>query len=108
MNNGTDSFLASFVNDTTTYPLGTGGGGLPTLQIPSLKLQDIIRLAVQSILFAVGAPLNLAALSQLVTSRKTLSASGCRMHLLKLHLNASDLLILFVYTASQLCCKFLK
>lgn len=103
MDNHTAVFLDSYINDTTTYPMGAGGGGLTTIKIPSLKIQDIIRLAVLATLFAVGAPLNLAALSQLLTSRKTLSASGRRMHLLKLHLNASDLLILFVYTASQIC-----
>lgn len=89
--------------------------------LPSWKIQDIIRLVILPILFAVGAPLNLAALSHLMSEKKTTSAPAARMHLLKLHLNISDLMILFVYTASQICwlityewrggeflCKFVK
>lgn len=71
--------------------------------VPSWKLPEIIRLVILPILFAVGAPLNLAALSHLMSEKKYTSAVAARMHLLKLHLNISDLMILFVYTASQIC-----
>lgn len=73
------------------------------LVLPSWKIQDIIRLVILPILFAVGAPLNLAALSHLMSEKKVVSLLAGRMHLLKLHLNISDLMILFVYTASQIC-----
>lgn len=101
-NNGTSNFRDKmFQTGRSPLPIG---GALP-LSLPSWKMQDIIRLVILPLLFAVGAPLNLAALSHLMSEKKTVSSLAGRMHLLKLHLNISDLMILFVYTASQICCK---
>ncbi|KAL3081839.1 hypothetical protein niasHS_012781 [Heterodera schachtii] len=68
-------------------------------QAPPEKIaSDYVELVSLIILFIVGAPLNLAAWTQI--AEKPISS---RLDILKKHLNYSDLLVLFVYVPSRAC-----
>ncbi len=70
------------------------GIGAPPTPIPS----DYIELGILVVLFIIGAPLNLAAYTQML-ERPT----STRLDILRRHLNYSDLLVLFVYVPSRAC-----
>ncbi|CAD5218993.1 unnamed protein product [Bursaphelenchus okinawaensis] len=65
---------------------------------PEPIASDYVELAILVILFVVGAPLNLAAYTQLA-ERPVCT----RLDILKRHLNYSDLLVLFIYVPSRAC-----
>uniref|UniRef100_A0A914N304 G-protein coupled receptors family 1 profile domain-containing protein n=2 Tax=Meloidogyne TaxID=189290 RepID=A0A914N304_MELIC len=65
---------------------------------PEKITSDYIELISLIILFIIGAPLNLAAWTQI--SEKPVSS---RLDMLKKHLNYSDLLVLFIYVPSRAC-----
>uniref|UniRef100_A0A914GXC4 G-protein coupled receptors family 1 profile domain-containing protein n=1 Tax=Globodera rostochiensis TaxID=31243 RepID=A0A914GXC4_GLORO len=69
------------------------------VQAPPEKIaSDYVELFSLIVLFVVGAPLNLAAWTQI--SERPVSS---RLDILKKHLNYSDLLVLFVYVPSRAC-----
>ncbi len=68
---------------------------------PEPLTSDYIEIVYLIALFLVGAPLNLAAYTEL---REQEPRGGlARMHLLKRHLNYSDLLVLMIYVPSEVC-----
>uniref|UniRef100_A0A914CUE8 G-protein coupled receptors family 1 profile domain-containing protein n=2 Tax=Acrobeloides nanus TaxID=290746 RepID=A0A914CUE8_9BILA len=65
---------------------------------PEPLASDYVELTTLIVCFVVGAPLNLAAYTQL-TERPI----STRLDILKRHLNYSDLLVLFIYVPSRAC-----
>uniref|UniRef100_A0A1I7WML1 G_PROTEIN_RECEP_F1_2 domain-containing protein n=1 Tax=Heterorhabditis bacteriophora TaxID=37862 RepID=A0A1I7WML1_HETBA len=72
---------------------------LPTPEMPPEPIfSDYVEMTSLVLMFIIGAPLNLAAYTQL--AERPLSS---RLDLLKRHLNYADLLVLFVYVPSRAC-----
>lgn len=82
----------------TTLP-----GGMTYPEPPKPVTVDQIQLALLLLLFAVGAPINLVSFTKL-RSRRSLARTG-RLALLRLHLNISDLMVLFIFVTSSICHK---
>lgn len=91
------------VNDTEMVPLvsSTRGIGQLNARPPEPLAVDHIQLALLFLLFVVGAPINLVSLTKL-RGRRSLARTG-RLALLRLHLNISDLMVLFIYATSTIC-----
>ncbi|VDM55970.1 unnamed protein product [Angiostrongylus costaricensis] len=73
-------------------------GGEVVAYPPEPIFSDYLEMTTLVLMFIIGAPLNLAAYTQLA-ERPTTS----RLDLLKRHLNYSDLLVIFVYVPSRAC-----
>lgn len=73
---------------------GGGGEGEP----PERLVSDYVELGCLVVMFIMGAPINLAACTEM--RRK---CGTTRLDLLKRHLNYSDLLMLFVFVPSRVC-----
>ncbi|EYC11447.1 hypothetical protein Y032_0050g1917 [Ancylostoma ceylanicum] len=65
---------------------------------PEPIFSDYLEMTSLVLMFIVGAPLNLAAYTQLAERQVT-----SRLDLLKRHLNYADLLVIFVYVPSRAC-----
>ncbi|VDP35905.1 unnamed protein product [Heligmosomoides polygyrus] len=65
---------------------------------PEPIFSDYLEMTSLVLMFIIGAPLNLAAYTQLAERPMT-----SRLDLLKRHLNYSDLLVIFVYVPSRAC-----
>lgn len=77
-----------------TVSAAAAGAGEPPEKIAS----DYIELVSLILLFLVGAPLNLAAWTQI--AERPISS---RLDILKKHLNYTDLLVIFIYVPSRAC-----
>ncbi|PIO59745.1 hypothetical protein TELCIR_18781, partial [Teladorsagia circumcincta] len=65
---------------------------------PEPIFSDYLEMTSLVLMFIIGAPLNLAAYTQLAERPMT-----SRLDLLKRHLNYSDLLVIFIYVPSRAC-----
>ncbi|KFD51435.1 hypothetical protein M514_07648 [Trichuris suis] len=66
---------------------------------PQRIAEDNIRLGLMIVLFLAGTPLNVTAMMRL---RRSMLSSATPLKQLKQHLNISDLMILLIYTSSQI------
>uniref|UniRef100_A0A5S6QXW4 G_PROTEIN_RECEP_F1_2 domain-containing protein n=1 Tax=Trichuris muris TaxID=70415 RepID=A0A5S6QXW4_TRIMR len=66
---------------------------------PQRIAEDNIRLGLMILLFLAGTPLNVTAMLRL---RRSMLTSSTPLKRLKLHLNVSDLMVLLIYTSSQI------
>lgn len=88
-----------------TYPatLLSNVGIVPKSQPPTPLIIDYILIAVLICLFLVGAPINLVAFAQIHQKSSSSAITRTGLHLLKIHLNLSDLMIIFIYTTTKIC-----
>src|SRR5271165_3908506 len=69
--------------------------------LPEPQIGDYIEMAYLGLFILVGAPLNLAAFVKLF---KRFKAIGCtRLLLLKIHLNITDMMVIFSYAIAEFC-----
>lgn len=91
-NNWTDTNTSRSFNDSIITAKTTP---------PTPLLADHVQLMLLILMFCFGAPINLAAFTRLLRQR-SLGRHG-RLNLLKLHLNVTDLMVLFIYVTAQVC-----
>lgn len=75
---------------------------------PDRIIGDYVKIGYLTVMFLLGAPINLAAFFQLHdSSSRSFSSSGTRfffeMNTFKKHLNLADLIILFIFVTSEAC-----
>ncbi len=71
------------------------------MKVPGKVPSDYAEIIYLIVLFVLGAPLNLAAYTQMTQPRPI--ESYLRLRILKRHLNFSDLLVIMIFTPSKVC-----
>lgn len=88
-----------YVRDEITSSDASSISGGPPMPL----VIDYVHIGILIILFLVGAPINLIAFAQLNQNVPKSMVRRSGLHLLKVHLNLTDLMIIFIYTTNKIC-----